>query len=86
MADAAIVEQLIGMIANDLDINVKAEDLSPDMSLFEEGIGLDSIAIMELIVLIEKAFDIKFSDSELTFEPFENLNILADFIADKKAN
>jgi len=86
VADAAIIEQLIGMIANDLDINVKAEDLNADMSLFEEGMGLDSIAIMELIVLIEKTFDIKFSDSELTFEPFENLNILADFIADKKAN
>ena len=86
MADAAIVEQLITMIASELDINVKPENLNEGSLLFEEGLGLDSIAIMELIVLIEKAFDIQFSDSELTFEPFENIGILADFIVNKKVN
>jgi acyl carrier protein len=80
---STIIPILKKIIAEELDVNIKVAEINNDMPLLEDGIGLDSVAIMEFIVLIEKKFDFKFSDDELTFEPFANLNTLADFIANK---
>ncbi|MGK5092452.1 phosphopantetheine-binding protein [Deltaproteobacteria bacterium TL4] len=78
-----IIDQLKQIIANDLDVNLKREEIDEDVSLFEEGLGLDSVVIMEFISLIEAHFDFQFSDNELNMEPFKNLRILADFISTK---
>jgi acyl carrier protein len=51
--------------------------------LFEGGLGVDSIAIVELISLVEQHFDFQFSDAELTPESFSTLNVLANIIANK---
>jgi len=80
---SAIIPILKKIIAEELDVNIKEEEINNEMPLLEDGIGLDSVAIMEFIVLIEKKFDFKFSDDELTFEPFKDLNTLAEFIANK---
>ncbi len=80
---STIIPILKKIIAEELDVNIKVEEINNEMPLLEDGIGLDSVAIMEFIVLIEKNFDFKFSDDELTFEPFKDLNTLAEFIANK---
>ena len=80
---ATIVNQLKTVIAEELDVNLKKEEIDENASLFEEGLGLDSIAVVELIALIEKHFDIEFADSELNLESFSNLNVLAECIAQK---
>ena len=77
------VNQLKAIIAEELDVNLKAEDIDESASLFEEGLGLDSIAIVELISSIEQHFGFEFSDSELNPEFFSNLRVLANFIASK---
>ena len=41
---------------------VKPEDIDPDAPLFGDGLGLDSIDAMELIVLMEKRYGIKLQD------------------------
>ncbi len=78
-----IIGQLKHIIADDLDVNTKLDEIDENASLFEEGIGLDSIAIMEFITLIEERFDFQFSDEELNLEPFKNLQTLAHFISIK---
>jgi acyl carrier protein len=80
---AAIVNQLKTVIAGELDVNLKEEEIDETISLFEDGLGLDSIAIVELIALSEKHFNIEFTDSDLNLESFSNLNVLADCIAQK---
>lgn len=49
----------------------------------DEGIGLDSIAIMEFITLIEEHFSFKFDEEDLNGESFRNLRTLTHFIATK---
>ncbi len=80
-----VIEQLKQIIADDLDVNLKREEINEEVSLFEEGLGLDSVVIMEFISLIEARFGFQFSDDELNMEPFKNLQILARFISTKQA-
>ncbi len=78
-----LMSQLKRIIAEKLDVNLKAEEIDETASLFEDGLGLDSIAIVEFIALIEKHFNIQFADTELNTESFSNLKVLADFVAGK---
>ena len=80
---SSIVNQLKTLIAEKLDVNLKKEEIDESVPLFEDGLGLDSIAIVELIALTEKHFNIEFADSDLNLESFSNLNVLGDCIAQK---
>jgi acyl carrier protein len=81
----SLVNQLKAIIAEELDVNLKAEEIDENASLFEDGLGLDSIAIVELISLIEEKFGFLFSDSELSPEFFNNLEVLSNLIDSKLA-
>lgn len=57
------------------------EDIDNDAPLFGEGLGLDSIDALELIVLIEKNYGIKLKDPAEGKEIFKSINVMADYIA-----
>ncbi|NJP04552.1 MAG: acyl carrier protein [Chloroflexaceae bacterium] len=78
-----IIDQLRHIIAEQLDVNIRLEDIEADTPLFEGGLGLDSIAIMAFITLIEENFHFQFAEDELTMEPFQNLRTLAHFVSTK---
>ena len=61
--------------------DVKPEDIDENASLFGEGLGLDSIDALELIVLMEKNYGIKLKDPAQGKEIFKSVKILADYIA-----
>lgn len=79
-----VVNQLKTIVADKLDVNLKLEEIDENASLFEDGLGLDSIATVEFIALIEEDFGIEFGDGELNPELFSNLKVLADFIIGKQ--
>ena len=60
---------------------VKPEDIDNDAPLFGDGLGLDSIDALELIVLIEKNYGIKLKDPAKGKEIFKSINVMADYIA-----
>jgi acyl carrier protein len=64
---------------------VKPEDIREDTPLFGEGLGLDSIDALELVVALEKEFGIKITDDEVGPRVFQNIGTLAAFIASKEA-
>lgn len=61
--------------------DVKPEDIDNDAPLFGDGLGLDSIDALELIVLIEKNYGIKLKDPAKGKEIFKSINVMADYIA-----
>lgn len=81
-----LVDEIKQIIANELDANLKIEEIDENSSLFEDGIGLDSIAVVELIALLEEHFGFEFADSELGTDLFSNINTLAKFISTKTQN
>ena len=83
MKSGTLIEQLKHIIVEELDVNLALEDINEESSLFEDGLGLDSVSVMEFITLIEERFKFQFSDSELNIESFKSLNMLAKIICSK---
>ncbi|NJO16161.1 MAG: acyl carrier protein [Thioploca sp.] len=84
MSQQVVINRLKDLIAQDLDANIDREEIDDDVPLFEEGLGLDSVVLVELISLVEKEFKIKFADEELNPESFSTVKVLADVISSKQ--
>ena len=61
--------------------DVKPEDINESAPLFGEGLGLDSIDALELIVLMEKNYGIKLKDPNQGKEIFKSIKVMADYIS-----
>ncbi|MDY6436715.1 MAG: phosphopantetheine-binding protein [Bacteroidales bacterium] len=57
------------------------EDINENAALFGEGLGLDSIDALELIVMMEKNYGIKLKDPAQGKEIFKSVAVMADFIS-----
>jgi acyl carrier protein len=66
--------------------DISPEDIDNDASLFGEGLGLDSIDALELIVLLEKNYGIKIEDPKDGRKVFYSINTMADFIQQHQKN
>ncbi|MBO7378284.1 MAG: acyl carrier protein [Bacteroidales bacterium] len=60
--------------------DVRPDDIENDAPLFGEGLGLDSIDALELIVLMEKYYGIKLQNPAEGKEIFKSVNCMADYI------
>jgi acyl carrier protein len=56
------------------------DEIADDGELFGEGLGLDSIDALELIVLLEKNYGIKLKDPTQGKEIFKSIRVMAEFI------
>ncbi|MBO7492040.1 MAG: acyl carrier protein [Bacteroidales bacterium] len=57
-------------------------DIDEQAPLFgEEGLGLDSIDVLELIVLLDRTYGIKIEDPKLGKEIFTSVRTMADYVA-----
>jgi acyl carrier protein len=61
--------------------DIKPADIDETAPLFGEGLGLDSIDALELIVLMEKKYGIKLKDPAQGKDIFKSVKILAEYIA-----
>jgi len=66
--------QLEGLTPADID------DAAP---LFGDGLGLDSIDALELVIGIEKTFGVKIQDEEVGAKAFASVNSLVEFMRSK---
>jgi len=60
--------------------DMEVSEIENDEHLFGDGLGLDSIDALELIVLLEKDYGIKLTDPNQGKEIFNSINSMADFI------
>ena len=75
---AQLKEQILEALALD---EMKPEEIDDNAPLFGEGLGLDSIDALELIVLMEKQYGIKLSNPAEGKEVFKSINVMAEYIA-----
>ena len=77
--------EVAGLIVSTLQLEVTPEDISPDDALFGEGLGLDSIDALELVVEISERYGFAFrADDEDNIRIFASLAALSDHVAMKR--
>ncbi|MDR0940591.1 MAG: phosphopantetheine-binding protein [Bacteroidales bacterium] len=80
------MEDLIVKLKEEIIEVLNLEDVTPadideNAALFGDGLGLDSIDALELIVLMEKNYGIKLKDPAEGKDIFKSVKVLADYIA-----
>ncbi len=73
-------DRLKRLIVERLKLNIKPEDIGDDSPLFGEGLGLDSIDALELVVGLEQEFGVQVPDEAVGREAFASINALAGFV------
>lgn len=71
-------------IIEQLNLQVTPEDIGDDQPLFGEGLGLDSIDALELIVLLQQHYGLKLDNPDDGPKIFKSVNTIAEFIRSKK--
>ena len=80
-----LIEKLKQEVIQQLNLEeISAEDIDPDAPLFGEGLGLDSIDALELIVLLEKNYGIKIEDPKDGKKIFFSIRTMAEYITQHK--
>lgn len=78
--------QLKQQIIEELKLeDLKPEDIKDDAPLFGDGLGLDSIDALELVVLLEKYHGVKITDEETGKKALVSIDTMAQFIMEEKA-
>ncbi|MBT1699717.1 acyl carrier protein [Fulvivirgaceae bacterium PWU4] len=83
------MEQLMGnlkrQIIEALNLkHLKPEDIGDDQPLFVEGLGLDSIDALELIVLLQQHYSIKIENPQEGPKIFRSVKTIAEYITAHK--
>ena len=77
-----LIEKLKEQIIDVLNLeDLSPEDIDKDAPLFGEGLGLDSIDALELIVLLEKNYGIKFQTPAEGKAVFQSVKAMAEYVA-----
>lgn len=78
MAASAEEKELAQLIVTSLNLEVAADDIEPEAPLYGEGLGLDSIDILELSLAISKTYGVQIksddADNSKIFSSLRNLN------------
>lgn len=64
--------------------DIQPKDIQDDDALFGDGLGLDSIDALELIVLLDKDYGIKLADPKEGKTVFKSINTMAEYIQQKR--
>ncbi len=81
----ALMEKLKLQIIEQLNLeDVEPDEIEVDEPLFGDGLGLDSIDALELIVLLEKEYGIKIEDPKKGKDIFYSIKSMAEYIQSKQ--
>lgn len=81
----ALKQELKENIVEQLNLeDIAVEDINDNDILFGDGLGLDSIDALELIVMLDKNYGIKLADPKEGRAIFESIEVLAKYISEHR--
>ena len=81
MSDENLRDSIKTMMVESLMLKVTKDEIRDDLPLFgPEGLGLDSIDALELVVGLEKRFGVKVPNSEAAKQALATVNSLHDYV------
>ena len=86
MPDETLRDQIKEMMVENLMLKVSKEEIADDLPLFgPQGLGLDSIDALELVVSLEKRFGVTVPNSEAAKQALATVNSIAEYVAAHRA-
>jgi acyl carrier protein len=83
--DPALVREIAGLIVSALNLEVAAAEIDPDAPHYTEGLGLDSIDILEVALVVSKKYGFKLKeDDQDNVKVFRSLGSLAAHVAERR--
>ena len=81
----ALLPEVAELIVTALNLDMPPADIEPDAPLFGDGLGLDSIDVLEIALVISKKYGFQLkSDNEDNLRIFSSLRSLAGHIASQR--
>ena len=81
-APNALESELANLLVSALNLDLKASEIDPSVSLFNEGLGLDSIDVLELALEVSQRYGMQLrADDENNHAIFQSLRTLAAHVA-----
>jgi acyl carrier protein len=65
--------------------DVRPEDIEDAAPIFVEGLGLDSVDALELVVLVEEHYNIQIPDEDVGKRAFASIEALTDYVSTELA-
>jgi acyl carrier protein len=86
MSEPDLRAQIKEMLVKNLMLQVTPEQIGDDLPLFgPDGLGLDSIDALELVVSMEKTFGVGVPSSDVATNALRTVNTIHDYILEKRA-
>lgn len=86
MSDTDLRARIKEMLVKNLMLQVTPEQIGDDLPLFgANGLGLDSIDALELVVSMEKTFGVGVPSSEVAGKALRTVNTIHDYILEKRS-
>lgn len=83
--DPSLVREIAGLIVASLNLDLAEAEIDPAAPLYREGLGLDSIDILEIALVVSKRYGFKLKeDDQDNVRIFTSLNSLAAHVAERR--
>ena len=80
--DDALVRELASLLVEALNLEMRPEEITADMPLYGDGLGLDSIDILEVALTVSKRYGFQLrADDENNDRIYTSVGSLANYIA-----
>jgi acyl carrier protein len=80
--DVGLQREIAGLFVQALNLEVAPQDIDPEAPLYGEGLGLDSIDILEVALIVSKQYGVQLrADAPENQQTFRSLRQLAQYIA-----
>ncbi len=85
LADPALMGEVAELVVSSLNLETAAADIQPDEPLYGDGLGLDSIDILEIALVVSKRYGLQLrADHEDNTVIFKSLRSLSNHIAQQR--
>jgi acyl carrier protein len=84
-ATPELKEQVKQALVRSLRLPIPPEEIGDTTPLFGEGLGLDSIDVLELVLELERSFGVSITDEQTGTKVLRSVQAIADFIADQRS-